>query len=609
MHKNVPLFLFLASFSLLFPSSSSSPPQVFAGKEGSLKQAILDGDLAKIKATAVFSENPIQVLFSVWNDDLISSIEPRGLDVYSRMFDILVKGGANTSLGCPVGPLLFSLRHRNILGMALLLRSFSAAAIQSCIAQTDPSGSVLLHYSALSPAPGLARILTAYRNFNTTALAGFLGFPRGFPPWPNLNSSDMLSKELIEDFAGAPELELLQPYLPKLPPSALAAALNTKNHAGLTPLDIACNQGRRHVIKWLVSNGGVEGELGRCSTLLEASGFGAYSFNSTTTKFAELSDDGENYGEIVEAMEGASVLPLHSSPPSFSLQSHSSKGWRALSPNELMALGYPSSSLGGANDGDHPIRSDSPRSSPIDELPLKSIGASFRGSLVKHYLLPGRPFIIRGNGKSILSPSDLVNLVGGNSTSVMYGGVPYAGEYGRGGGHITIEKFMEEFMGAPARERDPYSGPGVSLPSPPLVFDSSLLSSGSGKPLAALYSRRISAFFNFTKLSQFILGPPRSGSALHFHPAALNVLLVGVKAWVMVPPSRAAFADATALNWWVGSLPKLCSENATLGAGGRGACFEILQGPGDMVYIPSGWGHACLNLADTIAMAFEGPPP
>jgi hypothetical protein len=174
-------------------------------------------------------------------------------------------------------------------------------------------------------------------------------------------------------------------------------------------------------------------------------------------------------------------------------------------------------------------------------------------------------------------------------------------------------------------------------PPPPLVFDSDVLE-GNASALGALNARRRAAILPGPPgLAQLIVGPCGAGSPLHFHPAALNVLLLGVKAWVLVPPAAAGYADMDARTFWRRVLPQMLGRDELrrgrvgLAAGGDAAdisangsdwdserlesepadaeeapvLLRVLQGPGDAVFVPSQWGHAVLDLTDTVATAHE----
>jgi hypothetical protein len=96
----------------------------------------------------------------------------------------------------------------------------------------------------------------------------------------------------------------------------------------------------------------------------------------------------------------------------------------------------------------------------------------------------------------------------------------------------------------------------------------------------------------------------------HFHGDAVNVLFVGVKLWVLVAPPSAAFVDAHASSWFKDSyLPAALSRGRAPVEQAEGAVggvhYILLQGPGDLVFVPQQWGHAVLNLADTYALAYE----
>lgn len=94
---------------------------------------------------------------------------------------------------------------------------------------------------------------------------------------------------------------------------------------------------------------------------------------------------------------------------------------------------------------------------------------------------------------------------------------------------------------------------------------------------------------------QLALGPSGSGSPPHFHGRAVNGLVVGAKLWVFVPPADAEFADADAAAWGAA-----LHRNAE-----TGRVLALLQGPRDIVSVPTHWGHGVINLADSLAFAFE----
>ena len=104
----------------------------------------------------------------------------------------------------------------------------------------------------------------------------------------------------------------------------------------------------------------------------------------------------------------------------------------------------------------------------------------------------------------------------------------------------------------------------------------------------------------FPSLAQLSVGPPLSGAPPHFHRGAVNVLHSGLKLWHLVPPGEAAFVDEAALAWW-----RVLLGGRATGALGSAGAYLFLQGPGDVVVIPSLWGHSVLNLADSVGVAYE----
>jgi hypothetical protein len=228
------------------------------------------------------------------------------------------------------------------------------------------------------------------------------------------------------------------------------------------------------------------------------------------------------------------------------------------------------------------------------------------------------PFMPRLRLPDPLPLKDVLHKLGG--LSVDSGAVPYAATYGLGGNRTTVGDFvtthmgnalsrggMVELLASTAGEgttthrrtelpAGAWEGPGADSALPPYIFDGAsmrlqpqLFSSYTIPPALADLG---------AVLRQFIVGPPLSGAMPHFHGAAANQLLVGVKLWLLYPPRHAFFADAHVRSWYEGL------RNGSH-PGVRPPPLQFLQEAGDLVYLPEHWGHAVVNLADTVAIALE----
>jgi hypothetical protein len=117
---------------------------------------------------------------------------------------------------------------------------------------------------------------------------------------------------------------------------------------------------------------------------------------------------------------------------------------------------------------------------------------------------------------------------------------------------------------------------------------------------------------------EFFAGPALSGAPLHYHNDAFNVLVHGEKRWALLPPSRTARSNMHP-GHWVGKdgRGEALREGGTMGGtrrkGGKAWSWgqegswplECVQQEGDLLYVPLHWGHATLNVRDSIGIAAE----
>lgn len=107
--------------------------------------------------------------------------------------------------------------------------------------------------------------------------------------------------------------------------------------------------------------------------------------------------------------------------------------------------------------------------------------------------------------------------------------------------------------------------------------------------------------------AQFFVGPRGSGSPVHFHTDAINLLAYGRKRWCAARPRSVRVRIPCPLRCCRFMYPRWDAFFGSksilddLPRGGR----QCVQRAGDIVYVPSLYGHGVLNLADVVGIAFE----
>jgi histone arginine demethylase JMJD6 len=102
------------------------------------------------------------------------------------------------------------------------------------------------------------------------------------------------------------------------------------------------------------------------------------------------------------------------------------------------------------------------------------------------------------------------------------------------------------------------------------------------------------------------IGGPRSGTSIHVDPlgtSAWNALVCGHKRWAMFPPGSVPEEVLkpkgvnSAARWFDVVWPKTLLDSWEYHKP-----LHVVQGPGDVIFVPSGWWHVVINLDFTVAV-------
>ena len=112
-------------------------------------------------------------------------------------------------------------------------------------------------------------------------------------------------------------------------------------------------------------------------------------------------------------------------------------------------------------------------------------------------------------------------------------------------------------------------------------------------------------------LRQLSISPARAGAHPHFHGAAYNVLMAGLRRWALIPPRSAEFSALHAIAYFESLRSGRWQHEAdakaerTHGTAPPEWIDSGVQRRGELLYVPEQWGHATLSLSDSVAVAVE----
>eukprot|EP00038_Savillea_parva_P025637 m.48754 g.48754 ORF g.48754 m.48754 type:complete len:279 (+) comp7029_c0_seq1:1595-2431(+) len=181
-------------------------------------------------------------------------------------------------------------------------------------------------------------------------------------------------------------------------------------------------------------------------------------------------------------------------------------------------------------------------------------------------------------------------------TLLQVSNVPYAEAFGLNASEITLAEYLQ-YM-----DRMHVRGPPDLLKRPNATPDYAFESLDANHPLTT--EMQMPPVLNpeeteiIPQSVQFYVGPAGSGAPMHVHRSAYNVQVAGRKRWALMPPPYAMYSKEPAGRFFAKRLPQLQRDEHTV-------VYECIQEAGDVLFVPGTWGHATLNLEESIGYASE----
>lgn len=106
----------------------------------------------------------------------------------------------------------------------------------------------------------------------------------------------------------------------------------------------------------------------------------------------------------------------------------------------------------------------------------------------------------------------------------------------------------------------------------------------------------------FNGAIEMTIGALGSGVVPHAHGNAWELLLTGRRKWILIPPGALGPRDKV---WKFQSTHVLEHWKTVSDFRKKGQGITVIQLPGEILFIPSGWAHAAINMAETVTVSQE----